>query len=107
MSNGENAVEASTTTSYRIILMDLQMAVMDDFEATRILSGRRRNSDDLKNPFIAILTAHAIEDFQQQAEEVRGDAFISKPFKVETLSKISIANNQILPNVDMFAAHYM
>jgi CheY-like chemotaxis protein len=65
--------------------MDLQMPVMDGFAATRIISDRRRNSDDSTIPFIAILTAHAIEDFQQEAEEAGGDGFITKPFKVDTI----------------------
>jgi signal transduction histidine kinase/ActR/RegA family two-component response regulator len=83
--NGDKAVKASASTDYDIIFMDLQMPVMDGFAATRIISDRRRNSDDSTIPFIAILTAHAIEDFQQEAEEAGGDGFITKPFKVDTI----------------------
>jgi len=86
--NGEKAVKVSATMDYDIIFMDLQMPVMDGFEATRIISGRRRNGHDAKFPVIAILTAHAIEDFQQKAEEAGGDGFISKPFKVDTIKNL-------------------
>eukprot|EP00978_Attheya_sp_CCMP212_P034830 scaffold148282_cov38-Attheya_sp.AAC.1 len=95
--NGEKAVRSSATTDYDIIFMDLQMPVMDGFEATRIISGRRRD-DDSKIPFIAILTAHAIDDFQQKAEEAGGDGYDSEvdlPAMVPVRAKkhCSLVNN--------------
>ncbi|USX16768.1 response regulator [Oxalobacteraceae bacterium OTU3CAMAD1] len=67
-----------------IVLMDVQMPVMDGYEATRML----RQSplfDDL--PIVA-LTAGAFKSQQEEARAAGMDAFVAKPFNVDELMEV-------------------
>ncbi len=64
-----------------VVLMDVQMPVMDGYEATRLLRAR---ADTAKLPIIA-LTAGVFKTQQEAAREVGMNAFIAKPFNVEEL----------------------
>lgn len=64
-----------------VVLMDVQMPVMDGYEATRQL---RSNSPVAQVPIIA-LTAGAFKAQRNAAQEAGMDAFVSKPFNVEEL----------------------
>ena len=39
-------------------------------------------------PKIVFLTAHALQDFQEQAAGAGGDGFISKPFKLDVIKSL-------------------
>ncbi|MFZ6756557.1 response regulator [Undibacterium sp. Ji50W] len=64
-----------------IVLMDVQMPIMDGYEATRQLRALP-NADKL--PVVA-LTAGAFKMQQEAAHEAGMDAFVAKPFNVEEL----------------------
>lgn len=79
--NGREALERfqADPNRYELILMDIQMPVMDGYEATQKI---RQINPDI--PIIA-LTANAMkEDIQRSLESGMND-HISKPIKVETL----------------------
>lgn len=80
--NGKKAVEASNDKTYDICFMDMQMPVMDGLEACRIISKRS------SRPKIIFLTAHALTQYQQQADDAGGDGFISKPFKIDVIKDL-------------------
>ncbi len=80
--NGYIAVEKARVLPYDIILMDVQMPVMDGYEATRIL---RRNN--LKTPIIA-LTANAIKGDNEKCLEAGMNDYLPKPFQPEDLLQI-------------------
>ena len=84
--NGQKAVDAhaSKEKDFDLILMDLQMPIMDGLEATRIITTRKRAANT-EYPKIVFLTAHALSDYRKKADDVGGDAFISKPFKLEII----------------------
>ena len=84
--NGQKAVDAhaSKEKDFDLILMDLQMPIMDGLEATRIITTRKRAAET-EYPKIVFLTAHALSDYRKKADDVGGDAFISKPFKLEII----------------------
>jgi len=86
--NGEEAVNMVKTAShkYDIILMDVQMPVMDGFEATgiiRSLPGCERGM----LPIIA-MTAHAFNDDIENCLNAGMDDHLSKPLDVERIFEV-------------------
>jgi signal transduction histidine kinase/CheY-like chemotaxis protein len=81
--NGERAVETLLQGEFDVILMDLQMPVMDGFEAAAAI----RKLPDIKKastPIIA-LTAAALTDIKEQIRNAGMNDYVSKPFKPEEL----------------------
>lgn len=74
--NGEEAVKSVSGKTYEVILMDIQMPVLDGYEATK----RIRHSG-VNTPIIA-LTAHAMSDEKERCLASGCNAFLSKPFNV-------------------------
>ncbi|NQX63135.1 response regulator [Paenibacillus qinlingensis] len=73
--NGIEALKRASTKRYDAILMDLQMPLMDGFEATRNI-----RDFDQETPIIA-MTADAMQGVKEQVLEAGMDAYISKPFE--------------------------
>ncbi len=72
--NGEQAVEKFEEDKYDLILMDLQMPIMDGYEATK-----RIRATGSKIPIIA-LTATALVEKGESIKDYGLDDFIVKPF---------------------------
>ena len=86
--NGQRCLELLKEKSekfYDAILMDIQMPVMDGYEATKAI----RNSQDhyAQIPIIA-MTANAFEEDREQAIEAGMNAHIAKPVDFEKLIKV-------------------
>jgi PAS domain S-box-containing protein len=85
--NGQVAVErvlgcfedGKTVGGFDVILMDIQMPVMDGYEATK-----RIRQAGYRGPILA-LTAHAMKEDQQRCLEAGCDAYLSKPIDRATL----------------------
>ncbi len=73
--NGLEAVELAQSRQPHIVLMDLNMPVMDGYEATK-----RIKAANNRLPVIAV-TASAFEEDRKKILDVGCDAFIRKPFK--------------------------
>lgn len=84
--NGKTAVEMVQKNNYSIILMDLQMPVLDGYEAAKMI----RNLPDEKCKTIPIiaLTASAINDTMKKVKEAGMNGFITKPFRPDELYKV-------------------
>ena len=78
-SNGLEAVRLVESLSPQVVLLDLEMPVMDGYEATRQIK--------TKYPCcrVIILTIHADEAEYQQALKAGADAFIAKGARLEVL----------------------
>ena len=78
--NGQVAVEKfQKNNDYELILMDLQMPLMDGYEATKII---RENNTQI--PIVA-LTANAMKEDVERTKEVGMDGHLNKPIEVEKL----------------------
>ncbi len=76
--HGKEAIELLQKNNFDIILMDIQMPIMDGFEATKMI--RTSFSEPKKNTPILAMTAHANIAKQQQYNELKMDGFVLKPF---------------------------
>ena len=82
VTNGEEALRATQTQRYDIILMDVQMPEMDGIEATR----RIRELGTLsKQPHIVGLTANAMQGDREKCLAAGMNDYITKPIRVEEL----------------------
>nr|WP_229265210.1 response regulator [Duganella sp. 1224] len=81
-SNGQLAVErlAAAPERYDVVLMDIQMPVLNGYDATREI----RRQGLLTLPVIA-MTANVLEDDRRRAAEAGMNAHVAKPIDVEEL----------------------
>ncbi len=77
--NGQFALDQLAQKKYDLVLMDLDMPVMDGFEATRKLRSGEVGEMNQHIPILAV-TAHALAEFRRQCDEVGMQGFITKPF---------------------------
>src|SRR5690606_30825628 len=75
--NGEEAFQMIREKSYHLVLMDLQMPVLDGFEAAKKI--RRLGGKYTSIPIIA-LTASAVLEIHDEAISAGMDDFVTKPF---------------------------
>lgn len=64
---------------YDLILMDIQMPVMDGYEATKCI--RLSGKDDAATVPVIALTANAINEYKEKAKEAGMNAYIMKPIE--------------------------
>ena len=81
--NGKEAVELSENERFDLILMDMQMPVMDGYEATRVIRADKTNPNH-RAPIIA-LTASALLDDRRKALAAGMDEHLTKPFTPDQL----------------------
>ncbi len=84
--NGAEAVEKvknSKPGNYDLVLMDVQMPVMNGYEATRQI--RALNDPALAGITILAMTANAFDEDRKTALECGMDGFLTKPIVVEDL----------------------
>lgn len=86
--NGKEAVEKMEQSSlyyYDLILMDIQMPVMNGYEASAAI--RRMDREDSGLPIIA-MTANAFSDDIRQAKEAGMNEHIAKPIDVSVIFSV-------------------
>jgi len=84
--NGQEAIDKLERTDYNLVLMDIQMPVMDGFEATRVIRDSHSQVINHNVPIIA-MTAHAMQSDQEKCLNEGMDDYISKPVIVNTLAE--------------------
>ncbi len=78
--NGKKAVEAISSDSFDLVLMDIQMPEMDGYQTTQII----RNKMNLDLPIIA-LSANVMKKDRELSQQSGMDAHLGKPIKVDEL----------------------
>ncbi|MCA9523520.1 MAG: response regulator [Myxococcales bacterium] len=76
--DGREAVRASLSYRYDLILMDLQMPNMNGLVATRYIREREQVEGREPSPIVAI-TAHAIEGLEKRCLALGANGFATKP----------------------------
>lgn len=84
--NGERAVQLAQAGEYDVVLMDINMPVLDGYEATRRIreweKGRKHRST------IIALTANAMKESLQKCMEAGCDTYVTKPVKKMVLLEV-------------------
>ena len=83
--NGLEGVAAASSGTFDLVLMDVQMPVMDGWEATAAIRARERSSGS-HMPIIA-MSAHARKEDIDRCRAAGMDGYVSKPFQIEVLLK--------------------
>jgi CheY-like chemotaxis protein/HPt (histidine-containing phosphotransfer) domain-containing protein len=84
VSNGAEAVDAWSTRTYDLILMDCQMPVMDGYQAARTI--RSREQAGTRIPILA-LTADAMSGAEQDCLAAGMDGYLTKPLDRKRLAE--------------------
>ncbi|WP_461451588.1 two-component regulator propeller domain-containing protein [Mucilaginibacter sp.] len=93
--NGREAVEKNSENNYDVIIMDIQMPVMDGYQATELI-----REISTVQPYIIAMTANALAEDREICLSHGMDNYISKPMKIDillsTLQKVPTANSKLL-----------
>jgi signal transduction histidine kinase/CheY-like chemotaxis protein len=88
--NGLKAVEglreqASKGTPYHIVLMDVQMPILDGYEATKLL--RRDAVEEVRKVLVIAMTASAIQGDREKCLAAGMNDYLAKPVKADLLKR--------------------
>ena len=84
--NGAEAVEMARRQSYDVVLMDVQMPIMDGFQATEAIRLLERDHQ-ARVPIVA-MTAHAMKGDRQRCLAAGMDGYIAKPINSGELIRL-------------------
>jgi CheY-like chemotaxis protein len=87
VANGLEALEALSRRRYALVLMDVQMPVMDGYEAVRRLRSGEAGALDPQVPVVA-LTAHAMAGDRERCLAAGMDDYLTKPIDVAQLKAV-------------------
>jgi two-component system, cell cycle response regulator DivK len=79
--DGEQALSAAATHRPDVILMDIQLPLLDGYEATR----RIKADPNLKHIPIIVVTSYALSGDETKARAAGCDAYVAKPFSPKAL----------------------
>jgi signal transduction histidine kinase/ligand-binding sensor domain-containing protein/DNA-binding response OmpR family regulator len=82
--NGREALAAVESGAFDLILMDVQMPVMNGYEATEQIRIRERAGVSPHVPIVA-MTAHAMKGDEEKCLEAGMDDYVAKPIKKSDL----------------------
>jgi two-component system cell cycle response regulator DivK len=79
--NGADAITAAEANRPDLILMDIQLPILDGYEATR----RIKANPDLKSIPIIVVTSYALSGDEDKARLAGCDDYVAKPFSPRDL----------------------
>ncbi len=84
--SGVVALKKATKNRYDCILMDVQMPLMDGFQATDAIRRHERSNGKSATPIIG-MTAHALQGDRERCLAAGMNEYVSKPFSPDELKK--------------------
>ncbi|WKJ89263.1 response regulator [Methylomonas montana] len=96
--NGQEALDLQANEAFDLILMDVQMPVMDGFQATGAIRAKERETQ--QHMRIIAMTAHALKGDRERCLEAGMDDYIAKPFQEQDLLAIVECWNMTEPDQD-------
>ena len=79
--NGKEAIAFAQASRPDLILMDIQLPILDGYEATR----RIKADPDLKSIPIIVVTSYALSGDEEKARSAGCDDYVAKPFSPRLL----------------------
>ena len=79
--NGEEAIASAQAIRPDLILMDIQLPILDGYEATQ----RLKADPDLKSIPIIVVTSYALSGDEEKARLAGCDDYVAKPFSPRLL----------------------
>lgn len=86
--NGADAVERAKETNYDLVLMDIQMPVMDGYEATRRIREIEGRHPGRVPAHICAITANRSREDEERCFEAGMNSYITKPFRLEEITRV-------------------
>ena len=86
--NGREAVEATASRRYDLVLMDCHMPLMDGFAASAEIRRREQENAGAEPMPIVALTANVQTDVREQCRAAGMDDYLGKPFSQEQLKSM-------------------
>lgn len=83
--HGEEAIDMLKENDYDLILMDIQMPVMNGYEASAAIRNHPEFDDEKKNTPIIAMTAHVLEGVAEKCLDAGMNDSISKPVNLNAL----------------------
>ena len=83
VANGQEAVTALSQAAFDLVLMDVQMPIMDGFEATALI--RAKETGNGQHMPIVAMTAHAMKGDRERCIEAGMDGYVPKPIQQDDL----------------------
>jgi PAS domain S-box-containing protein len=84
--NGREALDALEKDTFDLVFMDVQMPVMDGFEATSTIREREKGTGG--HQIVIAVTAHAMKGDREQCLAGGMDNYLSKPIRPQDLDEI-------------------
>ena len=85
-SDGQQALDMLRSEKYDLVFMDIQMPVMNGYDATRAIRALER--EDARTIPIIAMTANAFAEDVKDAMDAGMDAHIAKPVDMELLKQV-------------------
>jgi len=82
--DGQQAIDKFIAGNFDVVLMDIQMPIVDGYEATTAIRGWERKNNLPRTPIVA-LTASALEEAVHRSKAAGCDSHVTKPVKRSTL----------------------
>ncbi|RLS51946.1 MAG: response regulator [Planctomycetota bacterium] len=97
--NGQLALDALRENEFDVVLMDIQMPVLDGFQATTAIREQEQSSG--RHQLIVAMTAHAMTGDRERCLAAGLDDYVAKPISITLLSEaLSRISDQLPPTAD-------
>ncbi|MFK5855147.1 MAG: DUF3365 domain-containing protein [Bacteroidota bacterium] len=90
--NGQEAVDMHKENNYDMIFMDIQMPIMDGYEATKEIRKSESSIKTRNKTVIIAMTANALKGEKEKCIGIGMNDYLAKPFKPEDLHDVIVKN---------------